>query len=576
MSLLTEGLVERGVDVTLFATADSITTRAPRRNRADRLLRGSGARREGVGGASHRGGVRAGGRVRRDPQQLRLPAADLQPAGRHAGRDDDPRLLVRADRAGLREVQRRGHYVAISDADRHERLDYAATIHHGIDMHAFEVGRRRATTCCSSVGSIPTRGPRRRSRRRASGHAARDRRDRPGRGLLRAARRAALDGERSATSARSGRERRGELLGGARALLHLVSFDEPFGFSVVEAMACGTPVIAHPRGSMAEIVRHGENGFLVETRRRGRRGRRRLRVRSTAQACAHRSRTLRRRPDGGRLPRSLSGRRGAPPRSRDRQRGSPLSPRWPADRFRVGVNYWPARTAMSWWSRFDREEVAADFARIVACGLDSVRVFLTWEDFQPAPNRVDRAMLERLVAVADLAGDLGLALIPTLFTGHMSGVNWIPAWALGSSLGDRRFRVVSRGDVARPGLRNWYTDPAIGSAQALLAEQVAGALAGHEAVWVWDLGNENSNCVTPPTRASARTWLARLASAIRGADETALVTVGLHMEDLEEDRRLGRARPPERAISSRCTATRSTRPGPTVRPTNSCSRSWRA
>jgi glycosyltransferase involved in cell wall biosynthesis len=58
-------------------------------------------------------------------------------------------------------------------------------------------------------------------------------------------------------------DQRVELLGGARALLHLVSFDEPFGFSVVEAMACGTPVIAHPRGSMPEIVRHGENGFLV-------------------------------------------------------------------------------------------------------------------------------------------------------------------------------------------------------------------------------------------------------------------------------------------------------------------------
>ena len=59
--------------------------------------------------------------------------------------------------------------------------------------------------------------------------------------------------------------RRGGLLGGARALLHLVNFDEPFGFSVVEAMACGTPVIAAQRGSMAEIIRHGENGFLVDT-----------------------------------------------------------------------------------------------------------------------------------------------------------------------------------------------------------------------------------------------------------------------------------------------------------------------
>ena len=54
-------------------------------------------------------------------------------------------------------------------------------------------------------------------------------------------------------------------------------------------------------------------------------------------------------------------------------------------------------------------------------------------------------MLKRVVAVADLASALGLALVPTLFTGHMSGVNWIPAWALGGSDGDRRFRVVSRG-----------------------------------------------------------------------------------------------------------------------------------
>ena len=60
-------------------------------------------------------------------------------------------------------------------------------------------------------------------------------------------------------------DRRGELLGGALALLHLVNFDEPFGFSVVEAMACGTPVISRPRGSMPEIVRHGENGFLVDS-----------------------------------------------------------------------------------------------------------------------------------------------------------------------------------------------------------------------------------------------------------------------------------------------------------------------
>jgi endo-1,4-beta-mannosidase len=197
---------------------------------------------------------------------------------------------------------------------------------------------------------------------------------------------------------------------------------------------------------------------------------------------------------------------------------------------------------MSWWSKFDLAEVEADFGRIAACGLDSVRMFLTWEDFQPAPDRVDRWMLERLVEVADLAGGLGLALIPTLFTGHMSGVNWIPTWALGGSSRDPRFRVVSGGRVVDTGLRNWYTDSAVGDAQVLFAAEAAAALAGHEAVWAWDLGNENSNCVIPPTRSAARAWLARLSSAIRSADATALVTVGLHMEDLEEDRRLG---PPE-------------------------------
>lgn len=208
-------------------------------------------------------------------------------------------------------------------------------------------------------------------------------------------------------------------------------------------------------------------------------------------------------------------------------------------RFRLGINYWPARTAMGWWAEFDRAEVAADFARIAAHGFDSVRLFLTWEDFQPAPDRVDASMLRRLALVLDLADAEGLAVIPTLFTGHMSGVNWIPAWALGGSDGDQRFRVVSGGRVTASGLRNWYSDPSITEAQVRLAGEAAAALAGHPTLWAWDLGNENSNCLMPPTRSSGRDWLRRITEAIRAADATALVTVGLHMEDLEEDRRLG-------------------------------------
>ncbi len=104
---------------------------------------------------------------------------------------------------------------------------------------------------------------------------------------------------------------------------------------------------------------------------------------------------------------------------------------------------------------------------------------------------------------------------------------------------DLRFRLVSGGRVDRRGLRNWYSDADLVAAQELPAAAAATALAGHPAVWAWDLGNENSNCVVPPNRPAARAWLARLSSAIRTGDETALVTVGLHMEDLEEDRLLG-------------------------------------
>ena len=61
-----------------------------------------------------------------------------------------------------------------------------------------------------------------------------------------------------------GPDRRPAVLGGALALLHLIGFEEPFGFSVVEAMACGTPVIAYRRGSMPELIVDGASGLLVD------------------------------------------------------------------------------------------------------------------------------------------------------------------------------------------------------------------------------------------------------------------------------------------------------------------------
>lgn len=60
------------------------------------------------------------------------------------------------------------------------------------------------------------------------------------------------------------REELWKLMGKAAALLCPIAWDEPFGLAPVEAMATGTPVIAFRRGSMEEIIQHGETGFLVE------------------------------------------------------------------------------------------------------------------------------------------------------------------------------------------------------------------------------------------------------------------------------------------------------------------------
>jgi endo-1,4-beta-mannosidase len=211
------------------------------------------------------------------------------------------------------------------------------------------------------------------------------------------------------------------------------------------------------------------------------------------------------------------------------------------ERFHTGVNYWPGSSAMRWWRRFDEDEVGRDFARVRDAGGDLVRFFLLWEDFQPDPATVSERALANLKTVASVAARTSVRIIPTLFTGHMSGANFIPAWALGRAGSPARFRIVAGDRVTDRTVRNWYADAQVADAQAMLARECARALAGHPALWGWDLGNENSNCCVPPTRDDGLRWLDRMADAIRSTDATCHITLGLHLEDLEEDRRIGPA-----------------------------------
>jgi endo-1,4-beta-mannosidase len=212
-----------------------------------------------------------------------------------------------------------------------------------------------------------------------------------------------------------------------------------------------------------------------------------------------------------------------------------------ADRFRLGVNYWPAETAMGWLAQYDASAIRRDFHKIAASGMDTVRTFVLWEDVQPAPQTISTVAMASILDSADAAFDCGVELIVTLFTGHMSGVNWIPQWAIGGHHGDERFRVVT-GGRPQPGsqiLRNWYDDPGIVDAQVLQAGAVAKVLTGHPGVWAFDLGNENSNCTIPADATSADNWLERTTSAIRQADPQVRITIGTHMEDLEHERMIG-------------------------------------
>jgi len=206
-------------------------------------------------------------------------------------------------------------------------------------------------------------------------------------------------------------------------------------------------------------------------------------------------------------------------------------------RFVLGVNYWPRRSAMYMWERFDLGEIREDMAHIASLGLHLVRFFLSWEAFSPEAKRVDPAMLRRFLSFVQTAADAGLQTMPTLFCGHMSGVNWLPGWALDATTPHGRFRTIAGGRTSPFGVGDFYADPHLLDAQVHLATTVGKAVAQHPAIYCWDLGNEFSNLREPQTPLDGAAWSARLTEALSATSGIG-VTGGMHGEDLERDRHL--------------------------------------
>jgi len=253
-SMLTEGLVGLGHEVTLFATGDSITSahlhaEAPRGYEEDSSI--DAKVYEGLHNAAAFERAAEFDIMSNQFDFLPLTYSRLvsTPVATTIHGFSSERILP-----VYRAYDDIGRYVAISDADRHPDLTYEATIHHGIGGYLLFLGRihpdkgthvaievaRRAGLPLVIAGIVQDRAYFRELVEPHLGLA----------GITYAG--AVEPVERDA------------LLGGAIALLHLISFAEPFGLSVVEAMATGTPVIAFGLGSMPELIHHGETGFLVD------------------------------------------------------------------------------------------------------------------------------------------------------------------------------------------------------------------------------------------------------------------------------------------------------------------------
>lgn len=265
-SWITEGLVKEGLEVTLYATADSQTGArlravAPRPYAEDESLDPK------VWEALHIAALfEEAGRydlIHNHYDFLPLTYTGLveTPVVTTIHGFSSPKIVP-----VYRQYNRRGHYVSISDSDRHPDLDYCATIHHGIPVEEFPFHGSPGRYLLFFGRIHPHKGAAEAVQlARQSGLPLILAGIIQDRAYYERAVAPYLDGESIKYIGPVGPAEKGALLGGARALLHLISFDEPFGLSVVEAMACGTPVIACNRGSMPELITDGQTGFLVES-----------------------------------------------------------------------------------------------------------------------------------------------------------------------------------------------------------------------------------------------------------------------------------------------------------------------
>lgn len=172
----------------------------------------------------------------------------------------------------------------------------------------------------------------------------------------------------------------------------------------------------------------------------------------------------------------------------------------------VGVNYHPSPTGCDYWREWDLARIDDDFRRMAEAGLNTVRFFVFWADFEPEEGGYDPVMTGRLRELAKTAGRYGLVCLPSLLTIWMNGQRFDPPWRAG---------------------RDLWRDADMRERQRAFVHHIAGSLSGEPNILAYDLGDEvihvDSTSSASLGAEEVRAWWGTLASAIRDADPHALV-----------------------------------------------------
>ncbi|KAA8486759.1 glycosyltransferase involved in cell wall biosynthesis [Arcticibacter tournemirensis] len=264
-SNLTEGLVSSGFDVTLFATGDSLTT----------------AKLDFV--------AQRGYEEDKEQDAKVLECLHISNLMEKASRFDiihnhfdflpltwsrliAPPMITTIHGFSSHKIvpvfkkyNKTSHYISISNADRSRELDYLATVYNGINTAEFTFNNTPEDYLLYFGRIHHDKGT-----AEAIQIAMSTKRRLIIAGIIQDSNYYETHvkpylGDQIQFIGSAGPEERNILMGNASALLHPINFKEPFGMSVAEAMLCGTPVIAFNKGSMPELIKHEETGFLANS-----------------------------------------------------------------------------------------------------------------------------------------------------------------------------------------------------------------------------------------------------------------------------------------------------------------------